>query len=178
MPITDHARAASELIQSGKERWKSGNRQALAGVAPQNTCSSSVFGRIDPRLRKSVTFDNDTTFAQHGLLRTMRDTTTWFCDAYASLAEGRATGRMRCWLQRQLEFRSSLRPRHSGDRCHRKPDAEKMSRIQNTLPGHPCRARQRGLSLLPMTRCASYRNPVGWLVPRFRPQTPRRRQRS
>jgi hypothetical protein len=25
------------------------------------------------------TFDNDTAFAQHGLLRTMRDMTTWFC---------------------------------------------------------------------------------------------------
>jgi IS30 family transposase len=30
----------------------------------------TVFGRIDPRLRKSITFDNDTAFAQHALLRT------------------------------------------------------------------------------------------------------------
>jgi hypothetical protein len=37
-----------------------------------------------PTLRKSITFDNDTAFAQHGLLRTMRAMTTWFCDAYAS----------------------------------------------------------------------------------------------
>jgi hypothetical protein len=43
-----------------------------------------VFGRIDPQLRRSITFDNDTAFAQHGLLRTMCDMTTWFCDAYAS----------------------------------------------------------------------------------------------
>ena len=33
----------------------------------------AVFGRIDPHLRRSITFDNDTAFAQHGLLRTMRD---------------------------------------------------------------------------------------------------------
>ena len=32
--------------------------------------------RIDPHLRRSITFDNDTAFAQHGLLRTMRDMTT------------------------------------------------------------------------------------------------------
>jgi hypothetical protein len=36
----------------------------------------AVFARVDPRLRESITFDNDT-------LRTMRDMTTWFCDAYA-----------------------------------------------------------------------------------------------
>jgi IS30 family transposase len=40
-----------------------------------------VFGRIDPQLRRPITFDNDTAFAQHGLLRTMCDMTTWFCDA-------------------------------------------------------------------------------------------------
>ena len=48
----------------------------------------AVFGRIDPRLRRSITFDNDTAFAQHRLLRTMRDMTTWFCDAYASWQKG------------------------------------------------------------------------------------------
>jgi transposase, IS30 family len=36
-----------------------------------------VFGRIHPALRKSITFDNDTAFAQHALLRTMRAMTTW-----------------------------------------------------------------------------------------------------
>ena len=35
----------------------------------------AVFGRIKPALRKSITFDNDTVFAQHGLLRTMRNMT-------------------------------------------------------------------------------------------------------
>jgi IS30 family transposase len=44
----------------------------------------AVFGRIDPHLRRSITFGNDAAFAQHGLLRTTRDMTTWFCDAYAS----------------------------------------------------------------------------------------------
>ena len=51
-----------------------------------------------PALRKSITFDNDTAFAQHALLRTMRAMTTWFCDAYASWQKGgieNADGRLR-----------------------------------------------------------------------------------
>jgi IS30 family transposase len=44
----------------------------------------AVFNRIAPTLRKSITFDDDTAFAQHGLLRTMRAMTNWFSDAYAS----------------------------------------------------------------------------------------------
>ena len=32
--------------------------------------------RIEPALRQSITFDNDTAFAQHALLRTMRAMTT------------------------------------------------------------------------------------------------------
>jgi len=48
----------------------------------------AVFGRINPHLRRSITFNNDTAFAQHGLLRTMRHMTTWFCDAYASWQKG------------------------------------------------------------------------------------------
>ena len=65
------------------------------------------FGRIDPHLRRSITFDNDTAFAQHRLLSTMRDMTTWFCDAYASWQKGgveNANGRLRRWLPRHLDI--------------------------------------------------------------------------
>ena len=67
----------------------------------------AVFARVDPRLRESITFDNDTAFAQHALLRTMRDMTTWFCDAYASWQKGgieNANGRLRRWLPRHLDI--------------------------------------------------------------------------
>jgi len=67
----------------------------------------AVFARIDPCLRKSITFDNDTAFAQHRLLRSMRDMTTWFCDAYASWQKGgieNANGRLRRWLPRNLDI--------------------------------------------------------------------------
>ena len=67
----------------------------------------AVFGRINPKLRRSITFDNDTAFAQHGLLRSMRDMTTWFCDAYASWQKGgieNANGRLRRWLPRDIDL--------------------------------------------------------------------------
>ena len=67
----------------------------------------AVFDRIAPTLRKSITFDNDTAFAQHGLLRTMRAMTTWFCDAYASWQKGgveNANGRLRRWLPRHTDI--------------------------------------------------------------------------
>src|SRR5256885_15483543 len=67
----------------------------------------AVFARIEPALRKSITFDNDTAFAQHALLRTMRAMTTWFCDAYASWQKGgieNANGRLRRWLPRKIDI--------------------------------------------------------------------------
>ena len=81
----------------------------LMGKTAAETISSmlAVFGRVDPRLRKSITFDNDTAFAQHGLLRKMRDMATWFCDAYASWQKGgieNANGRLRRWLPRHLDI--------------------------------------------------------------------------
>jgi hypothetical protein len=62
----------------------------LTGKTAAETISAmlAVFGRIDPHLRRSITFDNDPAFAQHGLLRIMRDMTTWFCDAHASWQKG------------------------------------------------------------------------------------------
>ncbi len=62
----------------------------LTGKTAAETISvmMSVFRRLDPALRKSVTFDNDTTFAHHDLLRSMFNMTTWFCDAYASWQKG------------------------------------------------------------------------------------------
>ena len=81
----------------------------LAGKTAAETISvmRAVFGRIHPALRKSVTFDHDTAFAQHALLRSMRTRTTWFCDADASWHQGgveNANGRLRRWLPRPLDM--------------------------------------------------------------------------
>lgn len=81
----------------------------LTGKTAAETISVmlAVFGRIDPSLRKSITFDNDTAFAQHALLRSMRHMATWFCDAYASWQKGgveNANGRLRRWLPRDIDL--------------------------------------------------------------------------
>jgi IS30 family transposase len=81
----------------------------LTGKTAAETISVmlAVFGRIDPTLRKSITFDNDTAFAQHGLLRSVRAMATWFCDAYASWQKGgveNANGRLRRWLPRDIDL--------------------------------------------------------------------------
>src|SRR4051812_44542848 len=67
----------------------------------------AVFGRINPALRKSVTFDTDTAFAQHALLRSMRNPTRRSSDLYASWQKGgveNANGRLRRWLPRHTDI--------------------------------------------------------------------------
>ena len=81
----------------------------LAGKTAAETISVllAVFGRIHPTLRKSITFDNDTAFAKHALLGSMRTMTTWFCDADASWQKGgveNANGRLRRWLPRHIDI--------------------------------------------------------------------------
>ena len=104
--ICKHARPVL-VLHERKSRLTLAAR--LIGKTAAETISTmlAVFARVDPRLRKSITFDNDTAFAQHALLRTMRDMTTWFCDAYASWQKGgieNANGRLRRWLPRNLDI--------------------------------------------------------------------------
>jgi IS30 family transposase len=81
----------------------------LAGKSAAETVSvmMAVFRRLDPRLRSSVTFDNDTAFARHELLASACAMATWFCDAYASWQKGaveNANGRLRRDLARDLDL--------------------------------------------------------------------------
>jgi IS30 family transposase len=81
----------------------------LAGKSAAETVAvmMAVFRRLDPRLRASVTFDNDSAFARHGLLASACAMTTWFCDAYASWQKGaveNANGRLRRDLPRDLDL--------------------------------------------------------------------------
>jgi IS30 family transposase len=81
----------------------------LAGKSAAETVAvmMAVFRRLDPRLRGSVTFDDDTAFARHGLLASACAMTTWFCDAYASWQKGaveNANGRLRRDLPRDLDL--------------------------------------------------------------------------
>ena len=81
----------------------------LAGKSAAETVSimMAVFKRLDPRLRVSITFDNDTAFAKHSLLNSVCAMATWFCDAYASWQKGsveNANGRLRRHLPRDLDL--------------------------------------------------------------------------
>ena len=120
----------------------------LAGKTAAETISVTlaVFARIEPALRKSITFDNDTAFAQHALLRTMHVMTTWFCDAYASWQKGgveNANGRLRRWLPRQIDIDQLSDEEIAGHRHHRQSHAQKMPGLQDPFPGDPQRAWQR-----------------------------------
>ena len=81
----------------------------LAGKTAGETVAAmmATFRRLDPRMRGSITFDNDTCFARHTLLRGMLSATTYFCDAYASWQKGgieNANGRIRRWLPRGTDL--------------------------------------------------------------------------
>ena len=81
----------------------------LAGKTAAETVAAmmAAFRRLDPRMRGSITFDNDTCFARHTLLRGMLSATTYFCDAYASWQKGgveNANGRIRRWLPRGTDL--------------------------------------------------------------------------
>src|SRR5204863_7095101 len=82
-------------------------RHAAKTAAETISVMLAIFARIKPALRKSITFDNDTAFAQHGLLQSMRAMATWFCDAYASWQKGgveNANGHLRRWLPRHIDI--------------------------------------------------------------------------
>ena len=67
----------------------------------------AVFGRLTAPMRGSITFDNDTAFARHALLRGMLSATTYFCGAYAAWQKGgveNANGRLRRWLPRRTDL--------------------------------------------------------------------------
>ena len=71
------------------------------------TAIMCIFKRLDPALRRSATFDNDTAFARHGLLRQALELATFFCDAYASWQKGAVeniNGRLRRDLPRKINI--------------------------------------------------------------------------
>jgi len=66
-----------------------------------------IFKRLNPNIRKSITFDNGGEFAKHSLIKQACNMTTWFCDAYASWQKGaveNANGRLRRDLPRKLDI--------------------------------------------------------------------------
>ena len=86
------------VLHERKTRVTLAARLTGKGAAETASVIMSIFRRLDPQLRQSVTFDNDTCFARHGWLREALEIATYFCDAYASLQKGgveNANGRLR-----------------------------------------------------------------------------------
>ena len=91
----------------GSSRRNTAIITATVSAAETVAVPTAAFRRLDPRLRASITFDNDTAFARHGLLASACAMTTWFCDAYASWQKGaveNANGRLRRDLPRDLDL--------------------------------------------------------------------------
>src|SRR6187399_285191 len=94
------------VLKERKTRFVLAARLAGKSAAETVAIMMAVFRRLDPRLRASITFDNDTAFARHGLLASACSMATWFCDAYASWQKGaveNANGRLRRDLPRDLD---------------------------------------------------------------------------
>jgi IS30 family transposase len=95
------------VLKERKTRFVLAARLAGKSAAETVAIMMAVFRRLDPRLRSSITFDNDTAFARHGLLASVCAMATWFCDAYASWQKGaveNANGRLRRDLPRDLDL--------------------------------------------------------------------------
>jgi IS30 family transposase len=95
------------VLKERKTRFVLAARLAGKSAAETVAVMMAVFRRLDPRLRASVTFDNDAAFARHGLLASACAMATWFCDAYASWQKGaveNANGRLRRDLPRDLDL--------------------------------------------------------------------------
>jgi transposase, IS30 family len=95
------------VLKERKTRFVLAARLAGKSAAETVAVMMAIFRRLDPRLRASITVDNDTAFARHGLLASACAMTTWFCDAYASWQKGaveNANGRLRRDLPRDLDL--------------------------------------------------------------------------
>ncbi len=141
-----------------------------AGKTAEETAGAimRIFQRLDPALRRSATFDNDTAFARHGLLRQALDLATARSAGLRSLrclrllAEGRRRKQQRPITKRPAKedrHRHDLRPGTPGHPAHAQPNAAQMPGLQNTCPGPLATARTRRQTLLQQRRCTSSLNP-------------------
>jgi IS30 family transposase len=95
------------VLKERKTRFVLAARLAGRSAAETVAVLMAAFRRLDPRLRASVTLDDDTAFARHGPLASACAMTTWSCDAYASWQAGaveNANGRLRRDLPRDLDL--------------------------------------------------------------------------
>jgi transposase, IS30 family len=91
----------SRLTLSAKQPSKAAQPAALR--------LSAWFRPLDRRLRKTITFDNGTEFAQHSILRNKLGIKTFFCDPHSPWQKGaveNAIGRLRRFLPRNTNLQT------------------------------------------------------------------------
>ena len=84
-----------------------GARQPGKAAQPVAKQLCAWFQPLDPRLRRSVTVDNGTEFAQHHVLDSQLAIRTFFCDPYSPWQKGaieNAIGRLRRYLPRHTDL--------------------------------------------------------------------------
>lgn len=96
------------VSQERKSRALWSAKQSGKAARPTVERLSSWFTAIDPKLRKSITFDNGTEFAEHLLLADL-GIKTFFCDPHSPWQKGsieNAIGRLRRFLPRKTDIRT------------------------------------------------------------------------
>jgi transposase, IS30 family len=89
-----------------KSRAVLSTRQSGKAACPTARRLVAWFEAIDPQLRKTITFDNGTEFAQHLLLKRL-DIKTFFCDPHSPWQKGtieNTIGRLRRFLPRNTDI--------------------------------------------------------------------------
>ena len=97
------------VSQERKSRAVLSAKQPSKAALPAAARLLDWFTAINPQLRKSVTFDNGTEFAQHLLLVDQLDIQTFFCDPHSPWQKGtieNAIGRLRRFLPRSTNIRT------------------------------------------------------------------------
>jgi IS30 family transposase len=95
-------------------RTRNRRAQPTAGTIAQ------FFSRIPPQLRRSLTFDNGTEFAEHHRLHKTSDLQTFFCDPHSPWQKGgieNAIGRFRRFLPRNTDLHA-LKPKDIASFLH------------------------------------------------------------
>lgn len=95
------------VLHERKTRLTIMTRLASKTAAETVTAITGILARLDPQMRRSMTFDNGSEFARHSLLKDALNVATYFCDAYASWQKGgieNTNGRIRRWLPRQTDL--------------------------------------------------------------------------
>lgn len=95
------------VSQERKSRAVLSAKQPGKAALPAARRLLAWFERLEPRLRKSITFDNGTEFAQHLILVDRLGIKTFFCDPHSPWQKGtieNAIGRLRRYLPRKTNL--------------------------------------------------------------------------